>query len=148
MKRWTDREGIDTKVYYDGDRQTYDSNQEEAYKKLCKILDLERELGIDLITLFKALKNEKIYVSKGYSVGAGDTYNLNDFFQIYRISYDEMTEKELEECSYYKGYENSWKITFYVQDGFEEFLYLVNVKDYGKTWSLDKQTLEKQVEER
>ena len=59
------------------------STKLDSIHKLGMLEDIEEELGIDLVTLFKALKNGKIYVSKGYSIEAGETYDLNNFFQIY-----------------------------------------------------------------
>lgn len=98
---------------------------------------LSNELGCPLEVVFKALKEGEIFVKKGYCIGAGETYDLNKNFYIQNISYDEITEEQLEECDYYKGYENSWKFIFYEFDnyGIAE-KYLVNVKDYGKTWWL------------
>ena len=106
-------------------------------EQLGKLEDLEEQLGCPLEVVFKALKEGEIFVKKGYCVEAGETYDLNKKFYIHNISYDEMSEEQLEECDYYKGYENSWKFIFYEYGsyGMNE-KYLVNVKDYGKTWWL------------
>lgn len=81
-------------------------------KKLSDLEDIEEELGIDLITLFKALK-------QGYIETRG--YKATDIV----LAYNEYIKKwcfyEIDEG----GYGNSW------------FL-----KDYGKTWALTKEELE------
>lgn len=118
MKRWTDREGIDTKVYYDGARQTYDSNQEEAYKKLCKILDLERELGIDLIKaieLCKQVNSKKVvYTKENWGI---DTLKIIDELDIELFSH--------------RLYKNAYGI--YIS---------LDLYEYGKTWALTREELE------
>lgn len=75
--------------------------------KLGQLEDIEEELGIDLLTLFKALK-------QGY------------------IWYDE--EKYKIECLYVKP-----QIHLYVADGVGGCY----MEDYGKTWALTKEELEK-----
>ena len=88
-------------------------NRDDADEKLCQLEDIEEELGIDLITLFKALKNGFYYKHylKGDIVFDDGTYN--------RISlYDNGINIDLDEGWFY-------------------FMY----KDYGKTWALTKEEL-------
>lgn len=84
-----------------------------AIDKLGKIEDIEEELGIDLITLFKALKQGYIY----YPINCP-----NDCYK-YKI-----------ECIYMKP-----RIHLYVADGVGGCY----MEDYGKTWALTKEELEK-----
>ena len=82
-----------------------DLNELEQYKQL------ERELGIDLITLFKALKSG--------------------------VWYREWKEPIKHTCGLrlLKSGKSCW--------GLDNKNYYFPLEEYGKTWSLDKQTLEK-----
>lgn len=86
---------------------------EKVYTKLGQLEDIEEELGIDLITLFKALKQGYIY----YPINCP-----NDCYK-YKI-----------ECIYMKP-----RIHLYVADGVGGCY----MEDYGKTWALTKEELEK-----
>lgn len=82
--------------------------------RLEKLEKIEKELGIDLVTLFKALKNG-VYV-------ANDEVNSNHkCFVGLAYKFDEIKRWSLLGFAY--GYEAS------------EWLFL---KDYGKTWALTK----------
>lgn len=82
------------------------------YKQLLPYAEVEEELGIDLITLFKALKNG---VYSNHYAYAGE--------EIHKI------DVELQKRSY----------GLCVSGGFGEGH---NIKDYGKTWALTKEELE------
>ena len=86
-------------------------NKTDAINKLGKLEDVEEELGIDLITLFKALKNG---VYSNHYAYAGE--------EIHKI------DVELQKRHY----------GFCVSGGFGEGH---NLKDYGKTWALTKEEL-------
>lgn len=88
---------------------TYNEHKE---LKLGQLEDIEDELGIDLITLFKALKG--IYV-KPNNIYVGSPY----------LCFSENENRELE-------------FQFKVVDTWYK------VKDYGKTWALDKKELTKE----
>ena len=88
-------------------------------EKLGKLEDLEEEIGIDLITLFEALKNG-IFVAYDSSFGMANKPKI-------KITKDTATGI----C--YR--DKKW----YIQE--DETL----IKDYGKTWSLDKKILIKEV---
>ena len=56
----------DGKIYLDGTLREYEK-EKLAFEKLEQIEDIEEELGIDLVTLFKALKDGVYYKYKyGY----------------------------------------------------------------------------------
>ena len=88
-------------------------------EKLGKLEDLEEEIGIDLITLFEALK-KGIFVAYDSSFGMANKPKI-------KITKDTATGI----C-----YRNK---KWYIQE--DETL----IKDYGKTWSLDKKILTKEV---
>ena len=88
-------------------------------EKLGKLEDLEEEIGIDLITLFEALK-KGIFVAYDSSFGMANKPKI-------KIAKDTATGI----C-----YRNK---KWYIQE--DETL----IKDYGKTWSLDKKILTKEV---
>jgi hypothetical protein len=83
--------------------------------ELIEYKNIEEELGIDLITLFKALKNGiYIYANGGKYVDEGDCSFLSN---INTINYSNKSFISFK-----------WKYYF---------------KDYGKTWALTKEELEK-----
>jgi hypothetical protein len=77
------------------------------YEKLYKLENIEDELGIDLITLFKAIN------------GFG-------FWSIYGF-------EKIEECR------TDFVLKCFITEDFEEIYF----KDYGKTWALTREELEK-----
>lgn len=82
------------------------------YEKLQQLENIEEELGIDLITLFRA-KKEGIYYK---------TINHN----IYYISKNCL-------CLEFNDEWELWVENHLILDGL-----LINLKDYGKTWWLEK----------
>lgn len=60
MNRLTNKKFLDVMLNFPKDYIF--SNEELAYYKLCQYEDIEEELGIDLITLNKLRKADKIYV--------------------------------------------------------------------------------------
>lgn len=66
-----------------------------AEEKLCQLEDIEDELGIDLITLFKALKNG-IYVKTKYGISRHHTIHLMKWLQTDTY------------CLYYRPYSHIW----------------------------------------
>ena len=101
-------------IIFDG-IHTREQLEKTAFKELEAYQDIEEELGIDLITLFKALKNGfygktwngkiKHYTSKTHDFGF-DTKRLLTFSTGYEID--------------------------------DEYA----IKDYGKTWALTRKELE------
>ena len=95
------------------------ADNEEALNKLGQLEDIEEELGIDFITLFKALKNGFYHIDKNKHI---------------------YTTKPT------KG--NGGAMNFYVcleciiaEDTFGD-QYIYSLKDYGKVWALTKEELE------
>lgn len=89
-------------------------NQEQ--KELIEYKTLEQELGIDLITLFKALKNNKVWVR-----------TLKNNFH-----------KSIE-CREGVRIESFFWLNVKTSDGpWVDY----RIKDYGKTWALTKEELE------
>ena len=85
----------------------------KAIDKLGKLEDIEEELGIDLITLFKALIGIWVKSTNGDVYYVGSPY----------LCFSENEKRELE-------------FQFRVGDTWYK------VKDYGKTWALTKEELE------
>ena len=93
------------------------------YKKLKILEDIEEELGIDLITLFKALKFG-IWTNQEQWYGDEKQGKIR-FFQVRLL---------LEENAIGCIYNSMWKG--------EEVIRTLYFKDYGKTWALTKEELE------
>ena len=87
------------------------------YRKVCQKLgqleDIEDELGIDLITLFKALKNG-VY----YKLNLGQAEKVGDVSLNYCAS---------------TGY--------FIHFEYLNYDICLDTKDYGKTWALEKEEL-------
>ena len=88
-----------------------------AEEKLCLLEDIEEELGIDLITLFKALKNGVWYYDDSGQLLHDYVWLVNNYLT--------------------SGASN--KLSF----SFRTFLRkkILLFKDYGKTWALTKEEL-------
>ncbi len=84
-----------------------------AFEKLGKLEDIEEELGIDLITLFKAMK-DGVYISDGHN----------------NIEYQSPSFLRFTDCFF----------QIETDDGLYDSIHLY--KDYGKTWALTKEELE------
>ena len=92
---------------------------EEALDKLGRYEDIEEEIGIDLITLFKALKNGFWSIDKNKHIYKMKPTEGNGGAMSYYASLDYI----ITEDTYYD----------------EEYFLL---KDYGKTWALTREELE------
>ena len=93
------------------------------YKKLKILEDIEEELGIDLITLFKALING-IWTNQEQCYGDEKQGKIR-FFQVRLL---------LEENAVGCIHNSMWKG--------KEVIRTLYFKDYGKTWALTKEELE------
>ena len=103
----------------------YISNESDqmCVDKLGTLEDIEEELGIDLITLFKALRNG-IWTNQEQWYGDEKQGKIR-FFQVRLL---------LEENAIGCIYNSMWKG--------EEVIRTLYFKDYGKTWALTKEELE------
>lgn len=106
--------------------------------KLDKIEQIEKKLGIDLITLFKALENG-IWTKGGFY--GSRLEKIAEFVEkpeigiCYYQQLDENYDVILEE-------ENSWCIfTLYYDDRNR----MTRLKDYGKTWALTREELKEDI---
>lgn len=99
----------------------YNGGQEEIINKLGKLEDIEEELGIDLLTLFKALKQDYIYFKHHYGWS-------NEF----------IIKKEYIQGLKYQIDDNTF--VFWTDDCGKE--HLVYIKDFHKKWALTREELE------
>ena len=117
MKRLTERFDVITAIDKNGNEthskgiQIKDKQITLAYEKLFQLEDVEEELGIELVTLFKALKQKWAY-----------------------CIYDGKICPMLVCIEYYK--DSGFAIS-------SVFGHTYKIKDYGKTWALTKEELEK-----
>lgn len=114
--RLTEKENNGYRVKTDNPNTSIAMDISNAIQKLGQLEDIEDELGIDLITLFKALKNG-IWVKHQL----GQVYKVQA--RLYDLIIDSFSEK-LKWC-------------------FLANTMLIDFKDYGKTWALTKEELEK-----
>lgn len=98
-------------------------NQKLKDKKLCNLEDIEEELGIDLVTLFKALKNGAYFRNPYYKNEIKEFYILERNFSFTKKCFDIRMEQFVRFYDYATG-----GALFYF-------------KDYGKTWALTKDEL-------
>ena len=96
-------------------------NELKALDKLGQLEDIEDELGIDLITLFKALKNG-IYVKEEHLPKSPIRFIVPD-----ELVFDTEYLYQLKFCRAYTK--------------LRETCYPFYFKDYGKTWALTKEEL-------
>ena len=91
---------------------------DEAYKKLYKLENLEEELGINLITLFKALKYGVYYYT-----------SQNQLTHDYVWLYDNYVSASVRD-----------KLSYSLLTCFQK--QILSFEDYGATWSIDRKDLE------
>ena len=91
---------------------------DKATEKLHKILEIEEEIGIDLITLFKALKYGVSYYT-----------SQNQLTHDYVWLYDNYVSASVRD-----------KLSYSLLTCFQK--QILSFEDYGKTWSLDRKELE------
>ena len=89
----------------------------DLLNKLGQLEDIEEELGIDLITLFKV---KQIYWRRKYI----NTGRYSDIEKSYRV-YLDLQNRDIE-----------------VYREYDEFGFNLDLKDYGKTWALTREELE------
>lgn len=139
MKRLTKR--IGETIYANNiNRDAYTNNEDleqvcidktnDIYTKLGQLEDIEEELDIDLITLFKALREKGIWIMWNDQIVNVEPHHLRVEIDCSKPLIGSIKIQEL----YFEDLDCVMDTT-----GEEWFM-----DDYGKTWSLDKQTLEKQ----
>jgi len=90
----------------------------ESINKIGELEDIEEELGIDLITFIKALKNGVCYFTNGKQLASDYVYLIDNY----------MSVGTREQLSY------SFITAFEKQ--------ILSFNDYGKTWALTEEELE------
>ena len=111
------------KEFVKKDYDIHEYDYQECINKLGQLEDIEDELGIDLITLFKALKQGFAY-----------KFVQNDYNELYKKGF----VKRLIISALFK-YGEDYRLTLY--DTLTCEPYCVFLKDYGKTWALTKEEL-------
>lgn len=121
MERLTKKEGVITQIDKDENITKNELieviDKDEANRKLYELENIEEELGIDIITLFKALKYGVYYTSKN-QLTHDYVWLFNNHIRVCghdRLSYSFLT------C-------------FQKQ--------ILSFEDYGKTWSIYREVLE------
>lgn len=102
-------------------RNIYQNDQKivgNTADKLGQLEDIEEELGIDLITLFKALKNGVCYFTNGTQLAKDYVWMVDNCIAL----------------------GNRWKLSYSFITAFER--QTLSFKDYGKTWALTREELE------
>lgn len=144
MERLTKKEGVITQIDKDGNITKNDfievKYKDEAYKKLCQIEDIEQELGIDLITLYRALSrgiyykedNHIFFTTNNIVLVSNELVEVKPTCAVKETTIKSCYYVDCEPLKYLKDAHywdwktcNHWKL-----------------KDYGVTWSLTKQELE------
>ena len=103
----------------------------DCIDKLGELEDIEQELGIDLITLFKAVKNG-IYYTKDAFVSAPDCLKENVIYRAENQNVHYELGGSQKKCSV--------GISVYVRE--RNCYYYLKTADYGKTWALTKEELD------
>lgn len=105
-----------------------DDAWQEQRNKLGQLEDIEEELGIDLVTLFKALKNGIWASMYGEKVEKGTTLTFINKNVLVIIFEPFIPEEDFKPHFIYRwGMPNDYSIYY--------------LKDYGKTWALTKEEL-------
>ena len=117
-----------------------DAVANEAIAKLSSLEDIEEELGVDLITLFKAFKNG-IWSKGGYyddcCLDSEPHFMSPEQIELGAMWYTEREHKNDADFSL----EESNALCLYARH-YDVKVYCVRVKDYGRTWALAKEELE------
>ena len=122
MERLTKKEGVITQIDKDGNITKNNlievKDKDEAYKKLCQLEDIEEEIGIELTTLFKALKYGVYYYT-----------SQNKLTHDYVWLYDNYVSASVRD-----------KLSYSLLTCFQK--QILSFEDYGKAWSIYREHLE------
>jgi len=104
--------------------------EQQCIDKLGQLEDIEEELGIDLITLFKALKQETLFIKTDFDIR--ETIKNGEGWGMKHLSFEDGELVIFAQILYPND------ITH------KEWLTPLRLKlcDYGKTWALTKEELE------
>ena len=114
----------------------------DSIHKLGQLEDIERELGVDLVTLFKAIENGFYYIKNDeihfcrWCIRVN--YSLIEVSPCYAVK-----ETTLQSCYYGDVSELKQTKDAHYWD-WDTSLY-VKLKDYGKSWALTKEELENEL---
>ena len=106
------------------DKRFYNSKATRPWKKLQQLEDIEEEIGIELVTLLKAMQSDKMYIKLSFENNLIVEWN--------------------EECNTYGNI--VWDLPqgivyFYWSYPVETEHFVTEIKNYGKTWALNKKEL-------
>ena len=122
MERLTKKEGVITQIDKDGNITKNNlievKDKDEAYKKLCQLEDIEEEIGIELTTLFKALKYGVYYYT-----------SQNQLTHDYVWLYDNYVSASVRD-----------KLSYSLLTCFQK--QILSFEDYGVTWSIYREALD------
>ena len=122
MERLTKKEGVITQIDKDGNITKNNlievKDKDETYKKLCQLEDIEEEIGIELTTLFKALKYGVYYYT-----------SQNQLTHDYVWLYDNYVSASVRD-----------KLSYSLLTCFQK--QILSFEDYVKTWSIYRENLE------
>ena len=122
MKRLTKKEGVITQIDKDGNITKNNfievKDKDEAYKKLCQLEDIEEEIGIELTTLFKALKYGVYYYTSQKQL-------THDYVWLY----DNYVSASVRD-----------KLSYSLLTCFQK--QILSFEDYGTMWSIYREALE------
>ena len=145
MARLTKRDKVLRAVDKDGTEHWNEfinvSDRDEADEKLLQLEDIEDELGIDLLTLFKAMKNGFWGKGEFYGTTCPNRKDIHfskpeDIF-LAVTWYDEIENED----DYQFSFTDEHALCLFEMN-YENIVYEVRVKDYGRTWALTREELE------
>lgn len=106
------------------DTKRYDLQDHKIFEKLKELEDIEEELGIDLVTLFKALKNGFYYKISFKNIKTGKI------------------DQEIKYTDYCYFYYDNNSIAYFLATIDYQFY----ISSYGKDWTLTREESETQEE--
>ena len=118
----------DGKIYLDGTLPCYEKER-IAFNKLEQIEDIEEELGIDLVTLFKALKQDTLFVKTAIDIK--ETIKNGEGWAMKSLMLEDGKLIIFTDILYPNEFtKKEWLTPMRLQ-----------LSDYGKTWALTKEEL-------
>lgn len=129
-EKYEDEDGRERYIYKIGECSLVD-----CYNKLGRLENIEDELGVSLEVLFKALK-EGIWTKGGYHsacyLDKKPKFLKGDILHIGYYDYYQYDNEELD-----NHFAEDNVLCIFSMD-YEEYIYVTRLKDYGKTWWLEK----------